>query len=350
MRTRRTARTLLTLTTAVLLLAPTAGLAAAQGSSDRSGGSAHSTGKGSGHHHPGRPDPRPTSYLLDPADQAAEDVFPEGVAVHRDTFYVGSTTDGTIYRGSLDEPVATPFLLGGEDGRTSAIGMKADGRTLFVAGGATGLVFAYDVRTRELVGSWQVAQTGEPTFLNDIAISPRGDVYVTDSMRPALYRIDARDRRTDGVAELPVFVDFTGTVLEYQPGFNVNGIVVSQDGKHLVVAQSNTAELFRVTIADRSVAQVDLGGEAVSGDGLVLQGRTLYAVERQGDVGYIVKIDLSRGLAAGTVVSRTTDPSFNDPTTAALAGRSLLVVNSQFGERAAGVEPGPFTVSRVPAP
>ena len=97
-------------------------------------------------------------------------------------------------------------------------------------------------------------------------------------------------------------------------------------------------------------AQVDLGGEAVSGDGLVLQGRTLYAVERQGDVGYIVKIELSRGLAAGTVVSRTTDPSFNDPTTAALTGRSLLVVNSQFGERAAGVEPGPFTVSRVPAP
>ena len=88
----------------------------------------------------------------------------------------------------------------------------------------------------------------------------------------------------------------------------------------------------------------------VAGDGLVLTGRTLYAVERQGDVGYIVTIALDRHLTAGTVVSRTTDPGFDDPTTAALVGRSLLVVNSQFGERAAGEEPGPFTVSRVRAP
>ncbi|GIG19874.1 hypothetical protein Cch01nite_05980 [Cellulomonas chitinilytica] len=292
----------------------------------------------------------PTSYVLDPAGQAAADVFPEGIAAHGDTFYVGSTTDGTVYRGDLRSPTATPFLPGGADGRTSAVGMKVDGRTLFVAGGGTGLVLAYDVRTRELVGSWQVAPTGAPTFLNDIAIGPRGDVYVTDSLRPYLYRIDARERRTDGVETLPVLVDFTGTALQYTTGFNVNGIVVSRDGRYAVLAQSNTATLFRVRLADRSVSAVDLGGQTVAGDGLVLDGRTLYAVERQGDVGYVVTISLDRSLLRGTVVARTTDATFDDPTTAALSGRSLLVVNSQFGERAAGEAPGPFTVSRVPVP
>ncbi|KQY25277.1 hypothetical protein ASD16_07570 [Cellulomonas sp. Root485] len=291
---------------------------------------------------------RPTEYLLDPAGTAAAAIFPEGIAARGDTFYVGSTTDGTIYRGDLHSPTATPFLPGGADGRTSAVGMKVDGRTLFVAGGGTGRVFAYDVRTGELTGSWQVEQTGAPTFLNDIAISPRGDVYVTDSLRPALYRIASTDRRTTAVETLSTFVDFTGTALTYTTGFNVNGIVVSPDGRYAVVAQSNTATLYRVGLRDRSVVPVE--GVTVAGDGLVLTGRTLYAVERQGDVGYIVTIALDHHLTSGTVISRTTDPGFDDPTTAALVGRSLLVVNSQFGERAAGEQPGPFTVSRVRAP
>jgi sugar lactone lactonase YvrE len=297
----------------------------------------------------------PTSYVLDPAGVANPDIFPEGVAARGDTFYVGSTTDGTVYRGDVDEPVATPFLLAGKDGRTSAVGMKVDGRTLFVAGGATGRVFAYDTRTGELTGSWTVANPTDPanpTFLNDLVVTRRGDVYVTDSRRPVLYRIDRDARRTDGVADLPVFLSFEGTPVVYGPGFNVGGIAASPDGRTLVLAQSNARALFRVDLRARTVTAIDLGGEPVGGDGLVLVGRdTLYAVERQGDVGYVVTIDLDRELRSGTVLSRTTDASFDDPTTAARVGRSLLVVNSQFGARNAGVPPTPpFTVSRVPLP
>lgn len=333
---RRTARAAVVAATALVLLLPTA-----------TGASAHDDDRYDDDEHHA---PLPTSYLLDPAGVAAEGIYPEGIAVRGDTFYVGSTTDGTIYRGDVEEDTATPFLLGGLDDRTSAIGMKVKGNRLFVAGGATGRVFAYDLRSRELVGSWQVEQTGAPTFLNDIAIGDRGEVYVTDSLRPVLYRIGAKDTKTTGVETLPTFIDFTGTALQYVDGFNVNGIVASKDGRYLVLAQSNAQKMFRVKLADSSVTEVDLGGAAVAGDGLVLKGRTLYAIERQGDTGYVVKIDLGRRLASGEVVSRTTDPSFNDPTTAALVGTSLLVVNSQFGERAAGVAPAPFTVSRVPAP
>ena len=133
---------------------------------------------------------------------------------------------------------ATPFLLGGSDNRTRRIGMKVSDGQLFIAGGATGRVFVYDMRSRKLVGSWLVAQTGAPTFLNDI-VGRRATaaVYVTDSLRPVLYRIGPRKQTTDGVETLRVFKNFTGSALEYTAGFNVNGIATSANGKFLVLAQ-----------------------------------------------------------------------------------------------------------------
>lgn len=297
--------------------------------------------------------PPRTSYLIKPTGPAADAVFPEGVATQGRSFFVGSTTDGTIYRGNLSRPAARPFLLGGRGGRTSAIGLKADGGKLFVAGGDTGRFFIYDIRSRDRVGAFRVAprpSASAPTFLNDVAVAPDGSAYVTDSQRPVLYRVGPRQYDTDGVRTLRVFRDFTGSRLQYTPGFNVNGIAVSADGRFLVLAKSNTSDLYRVRISDGQVRRIDLGGQSVSGDGLVLAGRVLYAVERVGDVGRVVKIRLSDNLRSGTVVRRVTRASFDDPTTAALTNGRLLVVNSQFGERTAGEAPDPFTVSSIRRP
>jgi DNA-binding beta-propeller fold protein YncE len=133
--------------------------------------------------------PRPSSYTL-PGDA----VFPEGIAYQDDSgvFYVGSTTDGTVFRGRIEDSAASPFLTGGEDGRSTAIGMKVDplGR-LYVAGGGTGLVFVYDTATGELIRSFATG-FGGPQFLNDVALTPNGDAFVTDSLRPVLYRIPPR--------------------------------------------------------------------------------------------------------------------------------------------------------------
>jgi sugar lactone lactonase YvrE len=292
------------------------------------------------------------SYLIKPVGPAADGVFPEGVATDGTAFFVGSTTDGTVYRGSLAGRVATPFLPGGADDRTSLTGLKVDDGDLLAAGAATGRFFVYDVASRDLVGSYEVQpapSAAAPTFLNDETVTPDGTTYVTDSSRPFLYRVGP-DRATDGVAPLEVWLDFTGTPLQYTAGFNVNGIASSADGRYLVLAKSNTADLWRVDVATKQVTRLDLGGAAVAGDGLVLAGTTLYAIERQGETGFVVKVDLADDLLSGTVLSRTTDPSFDDPTTAALVRGRLLVANSQFGERGGVGTLDPFTVSSVPAP
>jgi len=286
--------------------------------------------------------PKPSSYVLPGAA-----VFPEGIAYQKgtDRFYVGSTTDGTIFRGDLNSSTTTVFLPGGTDGRTTAIGMKVDRRgRLIVAGGGTGLVFVYDTASGTLVRRFTSGFAGAQ-FLNDLVIGKNGDVYVTDSLRPVLYRIPAEAIRSGPQGTLEPWLSFAGTPLVYQAGFNLNGIVASPNGKYLVVAQSNTGKLYRIEIATKQVVEIDLGGESVAADGLWLRGRTLYAVARPD----IAKLRLSGDLSSGEVVSRSTHPSLAFPTTIAIARGRMLVVNSQFDKRG-GMPVLPFTVSSIKVP
>ncbi|HEU5103793.1 MAG TPA: hypothetical protein VFU22_32475 [Roseiflexaceae bacterium] len=275
-------------------------------------------------------------------------VFPEGVAYQPSTgsYFVGSTTDGTIFRGTLNEPSATVFLAPGGDGRTTAIGLKVDGRgRLFVSGGGTGQMFIYDAASGALLG--KVSHGRTPTFVNDVAVTGAGDAYFTDSMQPILYKVSAD---ASGQYALEEWIDFTGTALVYQQGFNLNGIAATADDKYLIVVQSNTGKLFRIEIASKAVTEINLGGATVTaGDGILLNGRTLYVSRNQ--QGLIVKIDLAEDFASGSVVSSTNDPLLAYPTTLAWADGRLLVVNSQFNKRGPGLQPDlPFTITSIAAP
>jgi hypothetical protein len=103
-----------------------------------------------------------------------------------------------------------------------------------------------------------------------------------------------------------------------------------------------------VSTDDGDVRRIDVGGADLTvGDGLELQGRTLYVVRNRFE--RIAEIRLDGQLRRGRLVQETTDRSFMFPTTAALDRGRLLVVNSQFDQR--GGDPvEPFTVSSVKRP
>jgi sugar lactone lactonase YvrE len=281
--------------------------------------------------------------------------FPEGIAYDAATgdFYVGSTIDGTIYRGNVETGTVEVFLPGGT-GRV-AVGLALDdvGR-LFVAGGETGAVAVYDTGTGQLL--LEVANGLAPnTFLNDIAISPTGDAYITDSFNPLLYRLAATANppglgtpapvpTTDA---LQIAVDFTTTGFDLvQPGFNANGIVSTPDGRSLLLVQTNTGTLYRVDAATGETIQVDLGeGALPGGDGLALDRQTLYVVRE----GQITIVTLGPDYATGSIGASFSDPSFATPTTLERFDGCLLVVNSQFAA-IQGQPQLPFTVSSVPIP
>ncbi len=214
-------------------------------------------------------EPLPTSYSI-PGDKT----YPEGIARQSGTpyFYVGSTSDGTIYRGDVRRSTTKVFLPGGKDGRTSVAGMKTDsaGR-LIVAGGATGKVFVYDTRTHALLHVFDTGRTD--TFLNDVALAPNGDAYISDSIHPALWHITAAELKSEKVQQpLNVGVDLTDSPMVYDDGFNGNGLVVTGDGRYVLLADYNDYAFYRIDLHTRQVVPIDLGGaKGVSGDGLLLR-------------------------------------------------------------------------------
>jgi sugar lactone lactonase YvrE len=282
-------------------------------------------------------------------EMPGDEVYPEGIAYDPQSgdFYVGSTTDGTVFRGKVEggPKEAEVFLEPESDGRTTATGMEVgeEGR-LFIAGGDTGRIFVYDTETADLVRRLDTPDA-EATFLNDVAVTPEGDAYFTDSIRPVLFRVPSTG---DGVGEAEPWLNFEGTPAEYEEDFNLNGIDATKDGRYLIVVQSNTGELFRIDTESKEVVEIDLGGETLTnGDGLLLDGSTVYVLRNELEL--IVPVKLSGDYTSGEAGEGFTDPSFAFPTTLAKHGGRLLVVNSQF-DRHGGEPELPFTVSDVDIP
>lgn len=272
-----------------------------------------------------------------------EALYPEGVAYDpaSGTFFVGSANDGTILRGDVETGEITTFLLGNQKETFRTLGLKVDGRNrLWVAGGRSGQVFVYDAQTAEQIAAIETPE-GESPFLNDLVVAPSGDVYVTDSNRPTLFKVSA------GTEVAESWLNFTGSAFTYGEGTNANGIAVTPDEQYLLVIQMDTGRLYRIDIASQEVDEIDLGGETLtSGDGLVLDGQTLYVV-RQAD-NEVAVVELTEDFASGTVTSRIQAESLTAPATAVKIGNRLLVVNTQFNTLEGDQGPVlPFTVSNI---
>jgi sugar lactone lactonase YvrE len=254
-------------------------------------------------------------------------VYPEGITLGpADDYFVGSSADGTIFRGRLTEETASVWLPPDPD-RAVALGLPTYDSQLLVCGGKTGLFHAYDVETRALV-----ARRAVDGYLNDVWVS--GDhAFVTDSSQPIVWRFDLRA------------IDAPPEPIKLPQAGYLNGIT-ARDGV-LFVADQGDEVLWRID-PDGSAAVIATDYAA---DGLLLVGDLLIGVCNRGETSQTAEFFLSvlRLTADGRAIplGEHTDPRFATPTTLALAGDRLLVVNAQFGRRPDPVLP--FTVVSLPA-
>lgn len=252
---------------------------------------------------------------------------PEGIASGTGTtFYVGSIPTGAVYRGDLRTGEGA-VLVPAQAGRSS-IGLKYDARTglLFVAGGMTGNAYIYDGQTGANVAEIQL--TTLPSFINDVVVT-KDAAYFTNSFQPELYRVSLANN-----GELPPVPTSTAIPLggDYQftpGGFNANGIDATPDGKTLIIVNSADGALYNVDPTTGVATLIDLGDDAVpNGDGILLQGKTLYVV--QNVMNQIAVVELAPDFTSGTIVDTITSSAFRVPTTIAKFGEALYAVNARF--------------------
>ena len=252
---------------------------------------------------------------------------PEGIATGRHhTAYLGSLADGDIY--ALDLRGGKGRVISEGPG-TPSVGLKLTHDLLYVAGGSAGNARVVGVRSGKVLATYTLAPAGTPSFINDVVLT-RDSAWFTDSLDNALYRIPLGNHHghhsLPGQADVEK-VDLTGAWVQ-GTGNNANGITTTPDRRALLVVNSSNGLLYRVE-EDGAATQVDLGGYVLTnGDGLLREGRTLYAVQNRLNQVAVFKLD--RSGARGQLRDTLTSPDFDVPTTIARSGGDLYLPNARF--------------------
>jgi sugar lactone lactonase YvrE len=258
----------------------------------------------------------PTRVIVLPGASSAE-----AIALGEDgTFYAGDLLRGDIFKGDLRRGTARLFIH--PPAGTMTVGMALDVRhdLLFVAGGP-GKAYVYNTRTRALVASYDLGDS-RTSFINDVTLTPFG-AWFDDSLQPKLYFVPV----VFGVPGPVRTLELSGPAAGRPGVFTINDIVSTPSGGTLFVAPATLGKLCRInpiTGASEVVAGVDVP----EADGLVLDGRQLWAV--QSFRNQISRWRLSDDLSSGTLDKVITDPLFRVPLTAVKFGNRLAVVNSHL--------------------
>lgn len=274
---------------------------------------------------------------------AAEGLVAEGIASDPQSgrIFVGDMAGNRIF---VVERGAQPRLFA-RTGSLRPLGMKVDGASgLLRVAATTAFVPSEKPETALLsldLASGEIkARAGAPDMrsINDLAIGPDGDIYATDSLGGAVFRLRPDASRFERVTE--------AGKMAYP-----NGIALTPDGKSIYVAQG--VALRRIDTATKEVSTVvhPPSLALLSLDGLYWHEGSLIAVQNGAGRGRVLRLDLSddgRTIANFAVVEGS-HPEFDIPTTGTIVGdRFVFIANSQVDRlEDDGTISGPLTPVRL---
>ncbi|WP_420603345.1 SMP-30/gluconolactonase/LRE family protein [Flagellimonas sp.] len=159
-----------------------------------------------------------------------KDLIPEGIAVHLPSkkVYINSLVHNKIVRCNLDGSNPENFISSNQYGYLAGFGMTIKGDTLYALGNSLpkvnnkSILLLLDIPSGKLIKSYPL-NVPDFIYLNDIAISSNGDIYITDSETNNIYTVN---KSTD---QLEVF--FSNDEIKHS-----NGIAISTDDKFLYFA------------------------------------------------------------------------------------------------------------------
>jgi sugar lactone lactonase YvrE len=179
----------------------------------------------------------------------------------------------------------------------------------------------YDLATGAPVAMYQLAP--QTSIINDVVVT-RDGAWFTDSALAKLYLIPISPSGALGSQRT---LDLHGPAAVVQSGFNNNGIQATADGHSLIVAHTNSAVLNTVDPMTGDSATI-LGVSVPNVDGILVQGRTVYAVQNFSN--QVSEFRLAGDLSSGRLIKTVRSGLFETPTTVARFGDRLAVVNAKF--------------------
>lgn len=269
----------------------------------------------------------------------APDMYPEGVAYDEEgnRFFVSSVRTGTI--GTVD-PKGTYTVFYADSSLKSTYGMKVDAarRKLWVcsadanyskyADSATfkkmsrliGLDLASGRKTDDIDLSTLVPGRH---FANDLALDNNGNIYITDSHSPVVYKVDASGKAS-------VFAQS-----DWFKGQDValNGIVWSPRG-YLIVANGSDGNLYKIDITDpRRITRIRQKTFFPGADGLLWdKDGNLVLVQNEG-VNKVFQLSSPDNWQSAEVKGATaTNDRFHYPSTATAQKGMLYALNAKLSE------------------
>lgn len=297
------------------------------------------------------PKPQPQT-LSDNYSINSAGLYPEGIDFDskNNVFVVSSFNKGAVYTLSADgktfkELIKDPKLI-------AALGVYTDetnNRYIVVSGdagaseksapnkasaGQVAYVGFYDATNGSLIKSVDLKglTPNAGAFPNDIAVDKTGNVYITDSFSPVIYKISS-----DYTASI-----FTTNAALFTPGansFGLNGIVYHPDG-YLLAAKTNDNKLFKIPINNPETAKEigGLAGKINSPDGLELTNdNKLVVIENGLSNGKAYTLNTTDAWNTAAVSGEETIGKAEFPTTAALASNNgIYVLQSKLGELLGG--------------
>jgi hypothetical protein len=247
-----------------------------------------------------------------------------------------STFAGAIYKGNLRTgegailvpPTGKPVAGLSYDPRTDYLYAATGHSAGFLSGSFWDQgVIVYDASSGDFVTE---ITFGDGISINDVLVTRTG-VYCTDSVNADLYKVVLE--HGGRIPSTPVVEVIHMPDFEMVVGFNANGLVGDFDGRQLVIVNISTGVLYLVDTdsGEASPLQIE-GAEQLfpNGDGLYLNGRTLYILQNFSNK--VAVVQLSGDLTGGEFVRNIPGEGETNPldvaTTVIGFGNSLYAINT----------------------
>lgn len=265
--------------------------------------------------------------------------YPEGIAFDKknNVFYVSSAKTGTIGKVSMHGKYDSILV---DSSLKSSFGLKFDEQKniLWACAGdpnyskysdsstyqKTIRVIAVDVAARKKIKEIDLSMLYPGRhFANDLAIDNGGNIYITNSYSPVVYKIDSSGKASV-FAESPLFKG---------SDIGLNGIAFHSSG-FLLVANNSSGRLLKVDIKDpKNISAVAMDHFFPGADGLLWDDKNNLVLIQNKGVNMVYNIASSDQWKTATIIAttRTTD-RFAQPSTGVAGGGKVYVLNSKLNE------------------